>query len=176
MYVWRNISQTFEAYDKKVPSSKTGWFSILSLVMPSVALPFSPATKKGRRCKRSEKQSSIYPPRSVYPDTTQVRARFEARGETKSLEIFRGIRTRVQERSYNVSTSVFDRRANVFANALHLCLKVRPAARGGVGQVGASPGVIGLPSRCQLSEKLAPVHSPISRRAYQRRHDAPACT
>jgi len=31
------------------------------------------------------------------------------------------IRTRVQQRSDNVGTSVFDRRANILANALHLC-------------------------------------------------------
>lgn len=42
------------------------------------------------------------------------------RGPSLNGHIY-GIRTCVQERSDNVSTSVFDRRANVLADALHLC-------------------------------------------------------
>lgn len=37
---------TLDAYDKKVPSSKRGWFNILSFVIPSAVGPFSPTCNK----------------------------------------------------------------------------------------------------------------------------------
>jgi len=81
-------------------------------------------------------------------------------------DVFIAIRTRVQQRSDNVGTSVFDRRANILANALHLCSNTACSSHD--DQSSASPHIIGTSYRCQLSE-IAPIASSMTHSITARR-------
>lgn len=74
-----------------------------------------------------------------------------------------GVRTRVQERPDNVSASVFDRRANVLADALHRCSGAACGSEcGGSGRRVARRHRAVIP-RSAVTEGLTPaVGSPIS--------------